>query len=88
MSHLDPISNRDDHDARDQLAHDLKGSLATIYGRAQLLTRTVRRAETLADGDRLRMVHGLAAIEAEVKIMVARLDTLSCLPRDDGQGDE
>ncbi len=88
MPHADDAPHEDDRDSRDQLHHDLMGSLATISGRAQLLTRFVRRSSTLADGDRERLVHGLAAIEAEVTVMVARLDTLSRLPREDGQRGE
>ena len=86
MPHADDPTIRDDLDPQTQLCHDLTGSLTTISGRAQLLTRVVRRCATLADADRARMLRDLDAIEAEVQVMVARLDTLPCRPDDDAVG--
>lgn len=88
MPHADDPTIRDDLDPQTQLCHDLTGSLTTISGRAQLLTRVVRRSATLADGDRERLVNGLGAIEDEVVAMVARLGALSCAPPDDAAGGE
>src|SRR5215207_7887682 len=48
------------HNSLDQLRHDLKTPLTTIHGRAQLLTRAVRRSPSLADEERTKMLEGLA----------------------------
>jgi hypothetical protein len=61
----------------DQLRHDLKSALTTIHARAQLLGRAVRRAPSLADGERERMLAGVAEIEAAVREMVARIDVIA-----------
>jgi signal transduction histidine kinase len=61
-------------DPLDQLRHDLKSPLTTIRGRAYLLARTVRRAPSLTDDERSRMLEGVAAIETAVAAMVAVID--------------
>ena len=61
-------------DARDRLRHDLKSPLTTIRGRAYLLARAVRRAPSLTDEERSRMLAGVAAIEAAVAAMVVVID--------------
>ena len=63
-------------DARDRLRHDLKSPLTTIRGRAYLLARAVRRAPSLADEERSRMLAGVAAIEAAVAAMVVVIDAI------------
>jgi hypothetical protein len=72
---------------RDQLRHDLKSALTTIHARAQLLGRAVRRAPSLTDGERERMLAGVDEIEAAVREMVARIDAMAHEPSgstDDG----
>jgi signal transduction histidine kinase len=61
-------------DPRDQLRHDLRSPLTTIRGRAYLLARAVRRAPSLTDEERTRMLAGVAAIEAAVVAMVAVIE--------------
>ena len=58
----------------DQLRHDLRSPLTTIRGRAYLLARAVRRAPSLTDEERTRMLAGVAAIEAAVVAMVAVIE--------------
>ena len=70
------------YDPLDQLRHDLKTPLSTIYGRAQLLGRAVSRSPTLAYEERAKMLAGLATIEAAVREMVTRIDNIG-----DGGGD-
>ena len=60
----------------DQIRHDLKTPLTTIHGRAQLLTRAVRRSPSLADEERTRMLEGLATIETEARALAAMIDAL------------
>ena len=67
----------------DQLRHDLKTPLTTISGHAQLLRRVVRRAPSLPDDERVRMLEGLALIEATVRAMVTTIDALG---REDTHG--
>lgn len=67
-----------------RIQHDLKTPLTTIYARAQLLTRYVRRSSTVADADRVRLLNGLAEVEAATREMVARIDAISCPPCADG----
>ena len=64
------------HDPFDQLRHDLKTPLTTIHGRAQLLTRAVRRSPSLADEERTRLLEGLASIEAAVLALSAMIDAI------------
>jgi hypothetical protein len=54
----------------DQLRHDLRSPLTTIRGRAYLLARAVRRAPSLTEDERTRMLAGVAAIETAVAMMV------------------
>ena len=61
-------------DPLDQLRHDLRSPLTTIRGRAYLLARAVRRAPSLTDEERTRMLAGVAAIEAAVVAMVAVIE--------------
>ena len=64
------------YDAADQLRHDLKSPLTTIRGRAYLLARAVRRAPSLTEDERTRMLAGVAAIETAVEAMVAVIDAI------------
>ncbi|MDQ2652840.1 MAG: hypothetical protein M3Z20_07320 [Chloroflexota bacterium] len=61
-------------DAFDLLRHDLLNPLATIRGRAQLLTRSVARSAGIDEDERARLLRGLAAIELAVITAVAVLD--------------
>ena len=58
----------------DRLRHDLRSPLTTIRGRAYLLARAVRRAPSLTEDERTRMLAGVAAIEAAVAAMVVVID--------------
>ena len=58
----------------DQLRHDLLNPLATIRGRAQLLIRAVERSVSLEDGERTKLLRGLAAIDQAVLAAVEVLD--------------
>jgi len=61
-------------DPLDRLRHDLRSPLTTIRGRAYLLARAVRRAPSLTEEERARMLAGVAAIEAAVAAMVVVID--------------
>ena len=63
-------------DPTEQLRHDLKSPLTTIYGRAQLLARSVRRSSSLSDVERVWMLDGLAVIETAVLALVTRIDAM------------
>ncbi len=63
-------------DPLDRLRHDLRSPLTTIRGRAYLLARAVRRAPSLTDDERTRMLAGVAAIEAAVAAMVVVIDAM------------
>ena len=67
----------------DQLRHDLKSPLTTIYARAYLLGRAIRRAPSLSDEDRTRMLAGVTAIEAAVREMVTVVDGIGAVGGDD-----
>ena len=58
----------------DQLRHDLLNPLATIRGRAQLLSRAVERSGSIDDDERARLLRGLAAIDQAVRTAVEVLD--------------
>ena len=73
-------------DPLDQLRHELKTPLTTIRGRAHLLARAVRRAPSLSDEERTRMLDGLASIDTAVMEMVAVIDAMG-RERRDGGGD-
>lgn len=61
----------------DQLRHDLKLPLTTIYARAQFLARSIRRSPTLTDDEQTRMLAGITAIEGVVREMVAAVEGVS-----------
>lgn len=63
-------------DPLDELRHELKTPLTTIRGRAHLLARAVRRAPSLTDEERTRMLDGLASIDTAVMAMVAVIDAM------------
>ena len=65
------------HGPHDQLRHDLKSPLTTIYARAQLLARNIRRAPSLTDEERTRMLAGITVIEGAVREMVTVIERLS-----------
>jgi K+-sensing histidine kinase KdpD len=64
-------------DALDQLRHDLKTPLTLISARAYLLARGVRRSSSLSEGERGRMLDGVAAIEEAVRAMVIMIDGMA-----------
>jgi signal transduction histidine kinase len=74
MHPADETDDGDRLDPLDQLRHDLRSPLTTIRGRAYLLARVVRRAPSLSDDERTRMLEGVAAIEAAVAAMVVVID--------------
>ena len=76
------------HDALDQLRHDLKSPLIIIHGRAQLLARGIRRAPTLSEEERMRMLDGVATIEAMVLGMVTLIDAIGREGTDGGADTE
>ena len=67
----------------DQLRHDLKSPLNTIYARAQLLARSIRGSSSLTDDERVRMLAGITAIEDAVREMVTVVEDLSNAGDDD-----
>jgi K+-sensing histidine kinase KdpD len=76
MSPQDDLPPDRSHHSLDQLRHDLKTPLTTIHGRAQLLTRAVRRSPSLAEEERIKMLEGLATIEAAVLALAAMIDAM------------
>ena len=73
-------------DAFDQLRHDLKSPLTTIYARAHLLGRAIRRSSSLTDEERAKMLDGVVAIESAVREMVTVVDGIKP-PSSDGSAD-
>ena len=67
-------------DPLDRLRHDLKSPLTTIRGRAYLLARAVRRAPSLTEDERTRMLAGVAAIETAVAAMVVVIESIDGTP--------
>ena len=63
--------------ALDQLRHDLKSPLTTIYGRAQLMARTVQRSPSLSEEERAKLLAALAAIESSVHRLVSVIDGMN-----------
>jgi signal transduction histidine kinase len=63
--------------AFDQLRHDLKSPLTTIYGRTQLLVRAIHRSPSLSDEERAKILAGLAVIETSVQRLVTVIDGMS-----------
>ena len=62
------------------LRHDLMNPLATIRGRAQLLTRAVERSAGMDEDERARLLRGLAAIDQAVIAAVEVLDQAEPYP--------
>jgi hypothetical protein len=73
-------------DAFDQLRHDLKSHLTTIYARAHLLGRAIRRLSSLTDEERAKMLDGVVTIENAVREMVTVVDGITP-PASDGSAD-
>jgi signal transduction histidine kinase len=71
------------YNAVDQLRHDLKTPLTTIYARAYLLGRAIRRSPSLSDEERGTMLERVAAIETAVRDMSALIDAISLPSRDE-----
>jgi hypothetical protein len=63
-------------DPLDLLRHNLRTPLTTIRARAYLLARAVRRAPSLTEDERTKMLAGVAAIEAAVAAMVTVIEGL------------
>jgi signal transduction histidine kinase len=63
-------------DSLDLLRHNLRTPLTTIRARAYLLGRAVRRAPSLTEEERTRMLAGVAAIETAVTAMVTVIEGL------------
>jgi K+-sensing histidine kinase KdpD len=63
-------------DPLDRLRHDLRSPLTTIHGRAYLLARAVRRAPSLPEDERARLLTGVAAIETAVATMVVVIEDI------------
>ena len=76
MPSADDPNVRPSLDPFDLLRHDLKSPLTTISGRAQLLSRAVRRSSSLTDEERGQMLEALATIQEEVRTMVSLIDAL------------
>ena len=73
-------------DAFDQLRHDLNSPLTTIYARAHLLGRAIRRSPSLTDEERVKLLDGVVAIESAVREMVMVVDGITP-PASDGSAD-
>jgi nitrogen-specific signal transduction histidine kinase len=71
--------------ALDQLRHDLKSPLTTIYGRAQLMTRTIQRSPSLSEEERDKLLSGLAVIESSVQRLVSVIDRMNKDQPPDGE---
>ncbi len=76
MSLVDETPPERVHDSLDELRHELKTPLTTIHGRAQLLTRAVRRSPSLTEAERTQMLDALTTIEGTVRTMVTVIDDL------------
>jgi hypothetical protein len=61
-------------DSLDQLRHRLKSPLTAIFGRSQLLARAIRRSPSINDGEREKLLAGLAAVDVAVHQVVAIVD--------------
>jgi signal transduction histidine kinase len=70
----------------DQFRHDLKTPLTTIYARAHLLARSIRRSPTLSAEEQVTMLAGVTTIEAAVREMTTRIDAMG-RESPDGSGD-
>lgn len=71
-----------ERDDLDSLRHDLKTPLTTIYARAQLVTRMVRRSPSLTEVERDALLNSMAAIEEAARAMVPRIDGIGRGPPD------
>jgi signal transduction histidine kinase len=69
-------------DAVDQLRHDLKTPLSTMYARAHLLGRAIRRAPVLSEAQQATMLEAVTAIEVAVREMVTIVDEIKPLSSD------
>jgi len=76
MCAVDDSSDGVAFDAADQFRHDLKTPLTTIYARAYLLARAIRRAPSLTDEERVTMLAGITAIETAVRDISAMIDAM------------
>ena len=63
-------------DAAGQFRHDLITPLTTISARTQLLAREIRRAASLHEEERTRMLASLTAIEIAVQTLCAVIDAI------------
>jgi signal transduction histidine kinase len=63
-------------EADEQIRHDLLSPLTTISARTQLLARDIRRSASLAEDERVKMLAGITAIEAEVQTLCAVIDAM------------
>jgi hypothetical protein len=86
-----PISPVDDAtppdpsvDPVDRLCHALKSPLTTISGRAQLLTRGIRRSPSLSEAERERLLASTLAIETAVLALVTLIDGMGRRDAEDG----
>lgn len=68
-------------DGANKLRHDLITPLTTISARNQLLARDIRRASSLRDDERTRMLASLTAIETAVQTLCAVIDTIEVKDR-------
>ena len=64
----------------DLLRHDLKSPLTTIHGRAQLLTRAIRRSPSLAEPERAALLAHLLALHAAIQAQLAVIETIGDPP--------
>ena len=64
------------YDAADQLRHDLLSPLTSISARNQLLAKEIRRASSLREEERTRMLASITAIETAVQTLCAVIDTI------------
>jgi signal transduction histidine kinase len=64
------------YDAADQLRHDLLTPVTTISARIQLLARDIRRAPSLTDAERTRMLTAIASVESALQAMCGVIDAI------------
>jgi hypothetical protein len=64
------------YDAADQVRHDLLSPLTTISAHTQLLARDLRRSPSLNENERVKMLAGITAIEAEIRALCAVIDAI------------
>jgi signal transduction histidine kinase len=62
--------------AGDGLRHDLKSPLTTIHGRAELLSRAIRRSPSLAEPERAALLAHLLALSTAVQAQLAIIETI------------